>query len=190
MKKVTSKLIPLLTITLLSFATLCSAENKNDHQSDTWLQAKLGTTMLLNRHLSLFDINVDVRDQVAYLDGAVESAVEKDLAEQVAKSIEGIKDVKNDIKIAANSVSKEQMARERTFSQVIDDLTTTASIKSQLLVNSNTKAIGIDVDTFKNTVTLKGTVKTDKESSLIEQIAKNTDGVKDVNNQLRVNAAS
>lgn len=163
-----------------------SSITQSIEQSDTWLQAKLVTTYALNRHLSLWDFDVDVRDQVAYLTGEVASSVDKSLAEEVADSIEGIKEVDN--KIVVNEALKKTTSttKDRSFAQQIEDLTTTASIKSKLLVNPDTDGLQVSVSTMNGTVTLEGTADSETEKDLIGQIAQNTDDVKEVVNKLTV----
>lgn len=68
-------------------------------KSDVWLESKISTTYALNEHLNSFDFNVDVKDGVAILDGEVDSSVEKSLAVEIVKGIEGITGVKDNIKI-------------------------------------------------------------------------------------------
>ncbi|MCB0309612.1 MAG: BON domain-containing protein [Bdellovibrionales bacterium] len=176
-----------VTMISLLFAATCFAAT-NEEQSDTWLEAKLVTTITLNRNLSIFDIDTDVRNQVAYLSGVVATDVEKNLAEEVARSIDGIKDVNNKIAVDKSKAPRqEDMANnERSFGQKIEDLTTTASIKSSFLTNSNVDGLDINVDTMNGKVTLKGTVASDQEKALAVQIAKNTDGVSSVNDELKV----
>lgn len=173
--------------------TLCLAEtntSKDTPVSDTWLQAKLVTTYALNNNLSIFDIDVDVRDQIAYLKGVVDTPIKKDLAGEIAKSVEGVKSVENSITVddAKAAAKRANMAKNstRSFGQVIEDLTTTASIKSKLFVDRNVSAMDINVDTENNRVTLTGKVRTETERELIEKMASNTSGVKDVSNKIEV----
>src|SRR5438128_4736170 len=75
-------------------------------------------------------------------------------------------------------------------SQAIDDTTVSAKVKSKLAGDPQTSAIKIGVQTNAGVVTLSGTVPTDAEKDKAEQIAKNTDGVKRVVNDIRVNPES
>jgi len=187
------KLIKSLVIMAFVIPTLCLAEtntSKDTPVSDTWLQAKLVTTYALNNNLSIFDIDVDVRDQIAYLKGVVDTPIKKDLAGEIAKSVEGVKSVENSITVddAKAAAKRANMAKNstRSFGQVIEDLTTTASIKSKLFVDRNVSAMDINVDTENNRVTLTGKVRTETERELIEKMASNTSGVKDVSNKIEV----
>jgi len=66
---------------------------------NAWLEGKLETALLVNRHLNNFTINNEVREGKATLTGSVESDIDRELAEQVALSIKGIKDVDNKLKV-------------------------------------------------------------------------------------------
>src|SRR5688572_7487347 len=63
----------------------------------------------------------------------------------------------------------------------------TTAVKSKLAADDTVKAYQVDVDTSNKVVTLRGDVETmaQKEHAVI--IARNTDGVTDVIDQLRVN---
>lgn len=66
------------------------------------------------------------------------------------------------------------------------DTSITAAVKAKLLANSSTSGMDIHVETNHGVVTLSGTVKTEAESDLAERIARDTDGVTDVTNNLQV----
>lgn len=155
---------------------------------NAWLEGKLETALLVNRHLNNFTIDSEVRNGKATLTGFVESEVDRELAEEVALSIEGVEDVDNELKIEPNKAKSQRKASasERSFSQKFDDMTTTAAVKSKLLANQSTHGLSIDVDTVNSVVSLEGKVGTSEEKQLAEKIAKNTDGVRKVKNELRI----
>lgn len=66
------------------------------------------------------------------------------------------------------------------------DTAITTAVKSKLLANSSTSGMDIHVETNHGVVTLSGTVGSDAEKDLAERIARNTDGVNDVTNDLEV----
>lgn len=68
----------------------------------------------------------------------------------------------------------------------VSDSAITAAVKSKLLANSSTSGMDIHVETNHGVVTLSGTVSSDAEKELAERIARNTDGVTDVTNNLNV----
>ena len=62
----------------------------------------------------------------------------------------------------------------------------TANVKTRLLLNEHTGGLDINVDSMNGVVTLSGTVESEEESALAEQIAKNADDTRKVNNRLQV----
>lgn len=68
----------------------------------------------------------------------------------------------------------------------VADSAITTKVKSKLAVDTETSALKIDVDTNGGTVTLTGTVPTQAEKTEAEQIARNTEGVTRVVNNITV----
>ena len=66
---------------------------------DGWIESKLETALMLNKHLDTLDIDIGVENNLATLDGEVHSSVEKELAENIALGIEGIDSVINNLKV-------------------------------------------------------------------------------------------
>src|ERR1700741_5261 len=64
----------------------------------------------------------------------------------------------------------------------------TTAVKTKLAEDDTVKAYQIDVDTANGVVTLKGTVETPAAKDQAVTIARNTNGVRDVVDQLMVNA--
>jgi hypothetical protein len=72
---------------------------------------------------------------------------------------------------------------------IVDDSAITASIKADLLKDPGLSALGIEVNTVKGEVTLKGDVSTDVRKQRAEGIASHIVGVTKVINNLRVRGA-
>lgn len=179
-------------IALATASTPLLADTSKDSSSDLWAKASLATTYTLNRHLNPFDIDIEVNNGVATLRGTVDDMVERDLAEELALGVENIREVDNQLKVNPNpvdsdgTVKKDNKDTERSFMRKVDDANVTAKVKSQLLWNSNTDGLDITVETHDGVVMLSGYVKSDAESQLAEQIARNTNDVREVKNQLQI----
>jgi osmotically-inducible protein OsmY len=157
---------------------------------DAWLQGKLESALLFNEYLNSFAINTEVNNGVASLRGTVESDIDRDLAGEIAESIEGITKVNNELgvdkaKTQAAKNSKDAKQREG-FKQSVLNATLTARVKTQLLMNGNTSGTAINVDSKDGVVTLSGVVESDQERELAVRIASNTNGTQSVNDQLMV----
>ena len=77
-------------------------------------------------------------------------------------------------------------ATKQSAGEVVDDGVVTAKIKAKLIDDPVTKAHQINVDTFKGTVQLSGFVDSTEARSRASQLAKGTDGVKEVKNSLQI----
>jgi osmotically-inducible protein OsmY len=89
-----------------------------------------------------------------------------------------------------------QEARERakqvgeTIGETLDDAWIHTKIVAKLIANTTTPERKINVDVVNNVVTLRGTVNTAEARAEAERIAKETEGVKLVKNQLKVTPAA
>ena len=86
--------------------------------------------------------------------------------------------------------AREERARAKenkeTIGQSLDDAWIHTKIVAKLIGDSKTPERKINVDVVNGEVTLRGTVDTAQAKSEAERIAKETDGVKKVVNQLKV----
>jgi hypothetical protein len=71
--------------------------------NDGWLWVKTRFDLAAADDLRDSTINVDVDNAVVTLSGTVASAAQKTRAEQVAKSVEGVKSVRNNLRVQANT---------------------------------------------------------------------------------------
>lgn len=152
---------------------------------DGWIEGKLQTALILNEHLNPFEIDIAVDEATATLEGEVSSDIEKELAENIALGIDGIDRVENQL-VVNRELQYEEEEEGRDFAQYIADVSTTAAIKTEMLASDNIEALSVDVDTYRDVVTLKGTVKTAAQKDLAEAMVAKRDGVDQVINKLRV----
>jgi osmotically-inducible protein OsmY len=124
-----------------------------------------------------------VRDGTAYLTGTVRTAEEKQEAEKLALSVEGIDKVRNEI-VLDESIPQNQARFD--LSRAVSDANITAMVKSQLLLNDLTHALKINVSTNNGIVTLAGPVSSEEEAQEVLHIATRTRMVDGVDNQLEL----
>ncbi|MFI8746207.1 BON domain-containing protein [Pseudomonas sp. NPDC077186] len=176
------------TALLLSLTPLASqaAEGELSQQLAAARQeGSIWTAFALNRHLNPFRLDIAVEDGRARLEGRVESAVQKELAEQVALSVEGIEAVDNRIEVDAATAEGEPPG----LVQRLEDASLAATVKSKLLWNSNTRGLDIQVKSQNGAITLSGHAQTPAAKELAGQLAANTDGVREVFNHLSISTA-
>lgn len=147
-------------------------------------QGSVWTAIAVNRNLSPFRIDVEIAGDTAILTGTVDSEVDKELAEQVAREVDGINRVDNRLEIDQQSGRGDE--RDRGMGGRVDDATLTATIKSKLLWNRRTQGLEIDVDSENGIVTLSGQVDSEETRDLAGRIAEDTDQVREIRNQLNV----
>ena len=173
-------------IGLAPFAAYAAEGDASRELSEARQEGSIWTAFALNRHLNPFTIDVDVENGSAKLTGKVETDVERDLAEQIALGIEGVKKVDNQLTL--DPAFEAKASAEPNLSQRFDDATLVATVKSKLLWNSNTEGLDINVNADNGKVSLTGNAQTAEAKELAGRLAANTDGVRAVNNQLSVSA--
>jgi hyperosmotically inducible protein len=70
--------------------------------------------------------------------------------------------------------------------RVINEGAITAKIKAKMALDERVKALDIDVDTVGTTVTVSGVVSSDAQKQRALQLARETDGVRQVIDQLQL----
>ena len=175
-------------IGLAPFAAYAAEGDASREVSEARQEGSIWTAFALNRHLNPFTIDVDVENGSAKLTGKVETDVERDLAEQIALGIEGVTKVDNQLTLDPNLEGQNRTTpgKESSLSQRFDDATLVATVKSKLLWNSNTEGLDINVNADNGTVSLVGTAQSAEAKDLAGRLAANTDGVREVKNQLSV----
>ena len=176
------------TALMLGLTPLAShaAEGQLSAQLDAARQeGSIWTAFALNRHLNPFKLDIDVEDGAATLNGKVENDVQKELAEQVALSIDGIDSVDNRIEASSDAVEGDAPS----MVQRLEDASLAATVKSKLLWNSNTRGLDIQVKSETGNITLSGHAQTPAAKELAGQLAANTDGVREVFNHLSISTA-
>ena len=158
-----------------------SGEQPAEH-SDTWINTKVKTALLFHRNVSA-TTSVYVKDGVVTLQGEASSLAEKELTTEYAQDIDNVKEVKNNMTIAATPANT-----TATMGDKIDDASITAQVKSALLSHRSTSALHTKVSTTDGVVTLGGVAKNEAEKSLVTKIATDVNGVISVINNMTVTA--
>jgi hyperosmotically inducible protein len=149
---------------------------------DSVITAKVKAALIDNDIVEAGEVNVNTYRGVVQLSGFVDSNDEKTQATQAAKAVDGVKEVRNDLKVQGEGT---QMA-DRSAGAVVDDSTLTAKVKTALIADETTKGTQINVETRDGVVQLAGFVNTDAERDRATQVARGISGVKDVRNDLEI----
>ena len=162
-----------------------SAYAANDWQEgakDAWIDGTAETTLLLNTNLNNFDINTDVENGEITLTGKVGSEVDKSLAGELVRNIDGVTDVHNELTVINDDGEED----DEGIMDTLNDSKISTVVKTRLLFSSDVSGTSIDVEVNRGVVTLTGTVDSDAERDLAVEIAKSTDDVRDVENNIEV----
>ncbi|MEA3220327.1 BON domain-containing protein [Immundisolibacter sp.] len=162
-----------------------SADTVSQDVTEARQETQIWTTYALSPYLRANDLKVSVDNGKATLTGKVDESVNKDLAEQIALGVNGIKEVDNQIVVQPDYVAP-AASSTRSYGEAIDDATITATVKSKLLWSKSTDGLAADVDTNRGRVTLKGTADSKDAKALAGRLALNSRGVASVDNQLVV----
>ncbi|PXF28961.1 hypothetical protein WH50_23415 [Pokkaliibacter plantistimulans] len=179
---------------LLTTAPVVAFASQNSGQwegkmNDAWLDGKIETIYLMNENLNPFKIDTQVDQGNVTLTGKVDSDVEKQLAGQLAKGVDGVKGVNNQLVVVADGEHADRQKDGSSFMDKVKAASTTASVKTQLFMQKDVTATDINVDTSTGgVVTLSGSVGSDAEKDLAVAVASRVDGVTKVIDNLTVSA--
>jgi osmotically-inducible protein OsmY len=187
------------------------AEQRTDTGITTELKTKITDDDLLNDT----DISVDTDNGVVNLTGTVKTEAQKQRAEELAKNINGVTTVNDNLTIgeaktalgetedklknAADKTGEEskdlaEKTEDKTKNlahktgEKVNDASITAEIKLKLAGDDLTDALDIDVDTNNGVVTLTGNVGSQAEADRAVQLAKSVEDVKNVESNLKIQA--
>jgi hyperosmotically inducible periplasmic protein len=150
-----------------------------DKNSDAWLTTKVKTTLLFHRSVSAMT-EVNSKDGIVTLRGNADNQAQKDLTTEYVKDVEGVKDVNNEMTVTKS------LKKTETVGEKIDDASITAQVKMSLLYHRSTSALNTKVETKDGVVTLSGKAGNEAEMNLATKLAKDVNGVKDVNNLMAI----
>lgn len=172
------RLIAVVGVAVL-IATGCSSTQSTGQQvDDAAIVAEVKANLAGDPDVKSFGIDVDSFEGVVSLRGNVDTGAQRAESERIARAVDGVRGVKNELTVQS----------PETVGTHIDDAGITASVKTAFAADPLVKALSIDVDTRDGVVTLSGRVGSSAERAKAEDIARRTDGVKAVRNQLMVGA--
>lgn len=159
-------------------ATKAEAAAKN---SDAWIGSKVRLALLFHRNVNVGKTDVDVKVGVVTLKGEASSQAQKELTTEYAMDVDGVKEVRNEMKVAGAPAKAERPVGEK-----IDDASITAQVKMALFTHRSTSAMKTKVVTRDGEVTVSGSAKNAAEKSLVTKLVEDVHGVTDVKNQMTV----
>jgi hyperosmotically inducible protein len=162
--------------------------------TDSWITMKVHSQFIPEDALEGSDIDVETNNGVVTLKGTVPTAAGRDRAVAIAKATDGVKNVTSQLRIGPAETAGDagrkagESAKEATGTagRAVTDGWIKSKIYSQFLTEDALDDSDVDVDVTRGAVSLNGAVRTDAGKARAEAIAKATDGVKTVKNNLKV----
>lgn len=151
---------------------------------DTGITAAIKAKQAADSTVRASAISVETVKGVVQLSGFTSSAAEKARAEEIARSVEGVKSVRNDIQLKATNAQIEKQDGKSTASRVIEDSAITAAIKAKQAEDPVVRASSIGVETVRGVVQLSGFTASEREKARAEELARTVEGVKLVRNDV------
>ena len=137
---------------------------------DSIMQKNLSTRILLLDKSYFISVKSKVLDGRIFLTGKVDNPEEKLKLTKLAWETEGVRSVRNDIKIK----------EEFNFQQSAKDLLITSQLRTALVLNKSIKATNYQIDTYKNKIYIYGiAINSEEKDSVIKEAEEILD-VKDV----------
>jgi osmotically-inducible protein OsmY len=143
--------------------------------TDSWLTLKTKLALLADERISSNEVSVKTVKGVITLHGKVASAEEQKAAEEIALTIEGQKQVVNQLTVVP---AAERKMVDRQDDQLVTD------VKQGLTKDASLKKTDIEVRAEKGIVTLTGTAPSLETSVRASETARRVSGVRAVRNEL------
>ena len=137
---------------------------------DSIMQKNLSARILLIDKNYFLSVKSKVLDGRIFLTGKVDDPEEKLKLTKVAWETEGVRSVRNDIKIK----------EEFDFKQSAKDILITSQLRTALIFNKEIKATNYQIDTYKKKIYIYGIASSKNEKDLVIQESKEILDVEDV----------
>ena len=171
---------PILAVCVLAFlanAAVHAEKSAGEHVDDTTMTARVKMALLEESASDAIDINVETSMGVVQLAGFVDSEKVKSKAGQIAKDVDGVRDVSNRLTVKSGS---------RSAGRTLDDMTLAAKVKLELVEDERTNAGRINVEVRSAVVELSGFVDSYAERDAAVELVSGIDGVSRVLNSIDI----
>ena len=146
--------------------------------SDSWITSKAKIALFADSRVPGTSVNVETQKGTLYLRGKVDTDAAKQAAEEIAKGVDGVKSVKNELQVVPAGDKKMVEAKDEEL---------TKQVKTRLQNDARLKKVDVRVD--NGVVTLQGKVANIGDSARASQLARSVPGVRAVKNDMTFDSA-
>lgn len=168
-------------IASLGVVLLTAGCGQTDAGITTAVKSKLAADDAVKAH----QIDVDTSDKVVTLTRTVDTSMAKSRAVELARTTDGVRSVTDNLTVSPPTATT-QPTMPDAQPAALSDAGITATLKTKLLADPAVGGLRIDVDTRDGVVALTGEVRSQAERDQALRIARETDGVKSVQDKLTV----
>lgn len=155
--------------------------------SDASVEADVYVALLEKLGRDGLPIDVEVRGGRAVLTGQVEQRSTQELAEEVARSVPGVRRVENRVSAPSSGTARTAPGKAVDHAGMeVEDAVLEARVGKNLLAEIGRYAFDLEVECSDGVVSLRGTVPDEERRRIALRAAESTSGVKKVVDLLRV----
>ena len=186
-----------------------AAARAGEKIADSWLTTKVQAQYFADDDIKARYINVTSRDGVVTLKGFVENEDVRRQALEIARNTDGVRQINDQLVIGQPPTREFETGKEtgavattgggnssyvadhsaESAGVSVDDAMIRSRIQAKYFLDSSVKARSIDVDSTNGVVTLRGQVASDNERAQALLLARSTEGVQRVEDNLAVDAS-
>ena len=160
-----------------------SLEDLGEELGDVKVTAQVKAALALNRNLKPYTIGVSSEDGVITLRGDVPSAELKGLALRLAEAVPDVRQVVSHVRVAGDAAPAGSGGR--TLGESLDDHALEVQVRLAFSLHREMKGADVEVAAYRKSVTLRGRASAGQRV-LAQSLARDTSGVEDVKDEIRV----
>lgn len=161
------KHIALAIVLLLTISSAVFAQSSGSIRNSIFSQIE-------NAGLRGWDISVDARYGKVTLDGSVATEKDRQAVESIALRTSGVERLESNLTVTGSPAYSNSPLEQ--------------SIRSDLMARPDLKNFNFEVSEAEGKVVLSGQAQTEREAQIAEQVARSHRGVKEIKNQITVQA--
>ena len=184
MKTRTHVMVLTAALVLTACASTRTQQSPGENIDDRIVTGRVKAALIADPETKAREIDVETFRGVVQLNGFVDNATERTKAASVARNVNGVKEVRNNLQVGTKDPDKSTVVAK------VDDSVITGKVKAALLADSVTNGMQVNVETQDGVVQLSGFVNTAEQRTKAAELARGVEGVRSVKNSTEVKQKS